>query len=444
MEVGRLKKTIALLLAAVMLFALAACSKEEPAPVVENIQEKVIGTKEVTLDLEENPTTGYSWEYSISDETVLEYVKDEYIDPSASAESSEGEEPVVGASGVRRFTFNPLSDGTVTVEFRYSRPWENEGEGLWDMCYVTYNVHSERATVEKNIYTKYCQGTVSEAAEKSFSVDLGDGLVIPFVYDDGTNMNGGTIRSNSKILVEYRDRNGDNYAYFVLVSNETGFDQFQPITIELHCDALSGNKWYAVGTESFEASIDDSMEMDNAFVKGTIKPVTEGTDTIQFIYGKSAVDEDPELRLAIGITSDSDYGEIIDSVIFSGKLIAANSAYGEGTYSISAEELPEEYSGLTVSLDTCPDKGFGWICTNIGDDITVEEYFNEYEEADPRTTYVISSESEGSTSVLIRYSDRSSDKDYSGVFDISFDADIQNGKIFIRSMTVAGNALLPE
>ena len=444
-----MKRILSLLLVCAVVLSFAACAEKDN---ITGTVENVIGSKEVTIDLEENGSTGYSWTYTIDDESVLQYVSDEYVDPSAassgtaaseSTESTEEEAQLVGASGIRRFTFTPVGDGSATVQFKYSRPFDEEGHGLWDMCYYTYNVKSERASLEKSTYIKYCQGSVSNATDNAFTIDL-DGLVMDFTTDENTNMNGGTVRNNSKVLVEYEPTDSGNYAYFVLVANETGFDEFGSINFELHGDPNGQNKWFAIGNEHLEAGITSEMSMDNPFVKASVKPLSEGTGTVEFVYGKSALDEAPLVRLQLGFSVDSVNGAVIDSVIFSGELIRAYAESAEGSFSIDAEELPEEYSGLTVSLDTYPDNGYGWLCSNLGEEITIDEYLNEYEEAPSRTTYVLNTEKDGDASLMFRLSDRASTSDYSGLFDITANCTLKDGKIIISRMSVSGNALLPE
>ena len=118
-----MKKILSLLLVCAVVLSFAACAEK---PNITETVETVIGTKEVSVDLEENPTTGYSWTYSIDDESVIQYVSDEYIDPSAlssssgSSETSEPETTLVGAPGVRRFTFTPVGDGSTTIQFKYA------------------------------------------------------------------------------------------------------------------------------------------------------------------------------------------------------------------------------------------------------------------------------------------------------------------------------------
>lgn len=69
----------------------------------------------VTIRLEENPTTGYSWNMSFTD--GLEVVKDEFI--------SSGEEGIVGAGGVHEWIIKADRTGQHKISAIYKRPWES-------------------------------------------------------------------------------------------------------------------------------------------------------------------------------------------------------------------------------------------------------------------------------------------------------------------------------
>ncbi|WP_048136639.1 protease inhibitor I42 family protein [Methanosarcina horonobensis] len=72
------------------------------------------------LRLEENPTTGYSWELNLSQ--GLDNVSGTYYPP----ESKEGEQPLVGAGGVHLWEIKAMAEGTQQVTAVYRRSWENE------------------------------------------------------------------------------------------------------------------------------------------------------------------------------------------------------------------------------------------------------------------------------------------------------------------------------
>lgn len=72
------------------------------------------------LRLQENPTTGYSWELNLSQ--GLSLISDKYYPP----ESREGEQTIVGAGGVHVWEIKADSEGIQQVTAVYRRPWENE------------------------------------------------------------------------------------------------------------------------------------------------------------------------------------------------------------------------------------------------------------------------------------------------------------------------------
>lgn len=72
--------------------------------------------KIVTISLDENPSTGYRWEYTSSPEGVLLLTNDAY--------HSDAPAGVVGAGGVRAFSFAGVKEGKTVLTFSYLRAWE--------------------------------------------------------------------------------------------------------------------------------------------------------------------------------------------------------------------------------------------------------------------------------------------------------------------------------
>jgi inhibitor of cysteine peptidase len=71
----------------------------------------------LVVTLESNVTTGYSWTLTgISDESVLQKTKNEYVAPKTN---------LIGASGKEVWTFKALKKGNTTISLGYSRPWES-------------------------------------------------------------------------------------------------------------------------------------------------------------------------------------------------------------------------------------------------------------------------------------------------------------------------------
>ncbi|WP_292365477.1 MULTISPECIES: protease inhibitor I42 family protein [unclassified Methanoculleus] len=82
---------------------------------------------EITISLDENPTTGYEW--NVTSSAGLEYVNDTYIAP---------ETGLVGAGGVHVWEYLAAEEGTGEFSAIYKRPWENEtgDETTFSMAFV--------------------------------------------------------------------------------------------------------------------------------------------------------------------------------------------------------------------------------------------------------------------------------------------------------------------
>lgn len=73
----------------------------------------------LTITLESNPTTGYSWQVmEINSTVLLQQGEPEY-------EQSPNSEGLVGAGGMERFRFEALAPGETTLVLGYMRPWES-------------------------------------------------------------------------------------------------------------------------------------------------------------------------------------------------------------------------------------------------------------------------------------------------------------------------------
>jgi inhibitor of cysteine peptidase len=70
----------------------------------------------IIIELQENPTTGYSWNLSAS--SGLSLVDDKYVQDSA-------EEGMTGVGGVHVWTFDVIEDGVQDISAVYMRPWED-------------------------------------------------------------------------------------------------------------------------------------------------------------------------------------------------------------------------------------------------------------------------------------------------------------------------------
>jgi len=78
------------------------------------------GKNTATITLEGNPTTGYSWTYTLytlSPSAVMREVSNEYI-------ANTSDKKTVGSGGKFVFTFEAIAAGEADIIFSYRRTWE--------------------------------------------------------------------------------------------------------------------------------------------------------------------------------------------------------------------------------------------------------------------------------------------------------------------------------
>ena len=91
---------------------------EQRSPDLENEFDIEVGDK-IKAKLCANPTTGYSWDYVLPDESVMKFESHEYMGPDTD---------LVGASGTDVWIFKAVKAGEAVIKMEYSRPWENGTE----------------------------------------------------------------------------------------------------------------------------------------------------------------------------------------------------------------------------------------------------------------------------------------------------------------------------
>ena len=131
-----MKKLLILAVAAVLI--LSACGKEAPKP------------QTVSITLDSNPTTGFSWQVSQSEELFsveTNYVEDKY------------EEGMVGVGGKETITLTPLKAGKTEVTLTYARPWEG-GEQADQIVYV-FNIDKNIQVETTDTYSLGADETLS-------------------------------------------------------------------------------------------------------------------------------------------------------------------------------------------------------------------------------------------------------------------------------------------
>jgi inhibitor of cysteine peptidase len=75
----------------------------------------------VTVELEENPTTGYQWMVNGIDEIFLVPEGDAFLI---------GAQMGLGAGGVRRFFFRAKGTGCTSLSLINKRPWQSDHESI--------------------------------------------------------------------------------------------------------------------------------------------------------------------------------------------------------------------------------------------------------------------------------------------------------------------------
>jgi inhibitor of cysteine peptidase len=117
---------------ALLLIALAGCAGRAPAAQEygkDNTNIPVANGKTFVIRIEENPSTGYSWQYVIADPSIVINTEDRYI-------ASDTTGKLVGSGGKRVLTFGATKTGTTTIKLKYLRSWEPENPAN----IIVYNV----------------------------------------------------------------------------------------------------------------------------------------------------------------------------------------------------------------------------------------------------------------------------------------------------------------
>ena len=76
---------------------------------------------EITVELKENPTTGYRWVTGSIDEAFLVPAGDEFVPPDRKTR---------GAGGLRRFFFRAKIEGSTTLTLINKRAWQSDDQAI--------------------------------------------------------------------------------------------------------------------------------------------------------------------------------------------------------------------------------------------------------------------------------------------------------------------------
>jgi len=113
MSATKTKMVFVLFILPLFILSLSSCAAS-----ADNLPDGVsISGETLTIELEENPTTGFSWSYSLSDKDVIHLVEDGY--------TADSDDPnVVGGGGIHEYKFEGLKAGEATIIFDYYKSWE--------------------------------------------------------------------------------------------------------------------------------------------------------------------------------------------------------------------------------------------------------------------------------------------------------------------------------
>lgn len=161
-----MKKIISLLCAVLILGTSVFAMEDKPVPTllvneVEKVEFEVTvegSTFELTLD--ENPSTGYMWGYTLSDEEKLTVISDEYIMAESAA---------MGASGKRVYKFEVKTDGVYTILFKYERSFE-ENSTIEELDLLVY-MNDGKLIIEENQVVTIMDSVIVEEISKGIIVD---------------------------------------------------------------------------------------------------------------------------------------------------------------------------------------------------------------------------------------------------------------------------------
>lgn len=115
-----MKKILMIVMAAVLAFAvLTGCSEASTGKVYGKEDTNITVSKgdKFNIQLDENPTTGYEWTVSVSDENVVKMTDDQYTAQTTDAN-------VVGSGGTHSYMFEATGKGTAQITFVYERSFE--------------------------------------------------------------------------------------------------------------------------------------------------------------------------------------------------------------------------------------------------------------------------------------------------------------------------------
>lgn len=106
-----------------LVVVLAACS-DQPVVITEKEAGQVVEVPKggrLQIQLESNPTTGFSWAVTRIDSEILKPTQDSYFTQNSGAGD------VVGAGGIETLVYKAVKAGSSDLRLEYRRPFEQGG-----------------------------------------------------------------------------------------------------------------------------------------------------------------------------------------------------------------------------------------------------------------------------------------------------------------------------
>ncbi|MDR2095986.1 MAG: protease inhibitor I42 family protein [Treponema sp.] len=96
----------------------------------------------IRIELEGNPTMGYSWTYTAGTAGIVKEISADYV-------KNETTPGIVGSGGVFVFVFAALAPGETELRFVYTRPWDSTIEPAREAVYRVKVDADKRISAEK-------------------------------------------------------------------------------------------------------------------------------------------------------------------------------------------------------------------------------------------------------------------------------------------------------
>ncbi|QEK10957.1 hypothetical protein FQB35_00425 [Crassaminicella thermophila] len=98
------------------------------------------------IELQENPTTGYTWKYDIKDKDIIQVISDNYEQD----ELPEGAKSIVGKGGMHTWVIKGLKEGVTTIKFSKQREWEGDSSIVETKEFIVTVLSDLQVRIEEN------------------------------------------------------------------------------------------------------------------------------------------------------------------------------------------------------------------------------------------------------------------------------------------------------